>query len=64
MTGVLWHKHTRGSGGTAVQTSHKERKEEKKSGGRTPNDATGMCHRVFLCEEVINETFKLEWKED
>lgn len=60
MTGVLWHKHTRGTKATAAQTSYKERKEEKNSGGRTPNDATGMCYRAFLREQVINETFKLE----
>lgn len=23
-----------------------------------------MCYRAFRCEQVINETFKLEWRED
>lgn len=60
---TLAQTHTGEPKGTAVQTSYKEGKEEKNSGGRTPNDATGMCYRAFLREQVINETFKPEWKE-
>lgn len=33
---------------------------KKKTGGaKQPKDPTGMYYRPFLCEQVINETFKL-----